>query len=123
MTADRQRIDLWLWHTRIIKSRTQAATLASGGHVRVNRDKVGKASHQVRPGDVVTLYWGGRVRVLEVASIGARRGPAAEAATLYIDRSPPPAPRVRQPPKPAERPQGSGRPTKKQRRETDRLRG
>lgn len=121
---DRQRIDLWLFNARIIRSRTQAAALATGGHVRVNRDKIAKASHLVRDGDVITLYWGGRVRVLEIAGFAERRGPASAAETLYVDRSPPrevvdtasrPAPVVREP--------GQGRPTKKERRETDRLRG
>ncbi|MCB1493585.1 MAG: RNA-binding S4 domain-containing protein [Rhodobiaceae bacterium] len=115
-----QRIDRWLWHARIIKSRTQAAELAAGGHVRVNRHKIQKASHTVKAGDVITLFWGGRVRVLEVVGFAERRGPASQAATLYADRSPPPA-AAPQPDTPV-RDKGTGRPTKKDRRRTDDLR-
>lgn len=120
---ERQRIDRWLWHARIIKTRTQAAELAAGGHIRVNRDKVRKSSHPVKVGDVITLYWGGRIRVLEVEGFSARRGPAVEAQALYTDRSPPKAPRTaaRAEARIARVP-GSGRPTKKDRRATDRLR-
>ncbi len=120
---ERQRIDRWLWHARIMKTRSQAADLAAGGHIRVNRDKVRKASHTVKVGDVITLYWGGRVRVLEVAGFSAKRGPAVEAETLYADRSPPKAPATptREATRIARVP-GSGRPTKKDRRATDRLR-
>lgn len=118
-----QRIDRWLWHARIIKSRTQAAELASGGHVRVNSAKVQKASHAVKAGDVITLYWGGRVRVLEVTDFAEKRGSASIAETLYIDRSPPPIRKSDEPAaKPPAREPGTGRPTKKERRDTDKFR-
>lgn len=119
---DRQRIDRWLWHARIVKTRTQAAELAAGGQVRVNRDKVRKSSHAVKIGDVITMFWGGRVRVVEVAGFAERRVSAPDVPALYVDHSPP---------KPAKsdkieaavpaRPSGSGRPTKKERREIDRF--
>ena len=120
-----QRIDKWLWFARILKSRTLAASLVTAGKVRLNRERVAKASHTVKPGDVLTMGLGSRVRVLEVAAIGARRGPAGEAQALYKDLTPPPPPRedrvvdlaV------AARDEGSGRPTKRERRQTDRLRG
>jgi len=80
----------------------------------------------VRPGDVLTFPQGHRIRVVEIAAIGTRRGPASEAQTLYVDLAPPEPRRkaeVVPDPVPARRERGSGRPTKKERRETDRLRG
>lgn len=124
---DGQRIDKWLWFTRAVKSRTMAATLVSGGKVRVNRAKVEKPSHWLRAGDVVTLAMGRRVRVLKVVKPGARRGPATEAATLYEDLTPAPQPHGQAVAATADaaRPQreaGTGRPTKRDRRLIDRLR-
>ena len=124
------RLDKWLWFTRVIKSRTMAAGLIESGKARVNREKVAKPSHGVKIGDVVTLVIGQRVRVLEVAALGTRRGPSTEAVLLYNDLTPPetrvpelsanssdPAPAA---PAPA-RDRGLGRPTKRDRRLTDRL--
>jgi ribosome-associated heat shock protein Hsp15 len=116
------RIDKWLWFARVVKSRTLAAGLVEGGKVRVNRERTTKPSQNVRVGDVLTISVGPRIRILEVVAIGTRRGPAAEAQALYVDRSPPVivAP---QPLQPAgiERPSGAGRPTKRDRRLIDRL--
>lgn len=116
----RQRIDKWLFFARVVKSRSLAAKLAAGGKVRVNRDKIEQASHQVKPGDVLTITLDRRVLVYRVLDAGERRGPAPEARALYEDLSPPPA-------VPAEaaplRDSGAGRPTKKERRDLDRLRG
>lgn len=119
--ADVQRLDKWLWFARVVKSRTQAAGLVSEGHVRINRVKADKPSQAVRPGDVLTIGLRGRVRILEVLGGGVRRGPPAEAAALFNDLSPPPPPKMEQ----AEsgRDRGTGRPTKKDRRDTDRLKG
>lgn len=119
--SDVQRIDKWLWFARVVKSRTLAAGLVNEGHVRVNRVKVDKPSQTVRPGDVLTIGLRGRVRILEVVAGGARRGPPTEAALLFKDLTPPPAPRAETPE--MGRDPGSGRPTKKDRREIDRLRG
>ena len=90
MSADRQRIDKWLFFARVAKSRTLAAKLAQGGHVRVNGAKIGQASHDVKPGDVLTVTLERRVLVYKVVDCGARRGPAPEARLLYEDLSPPP---------------------------------
>ncbi|WP_055455930.1 RNA-binding S4 domain-containing protein [Pannonibacter indicus] len=114
-----QRIDKWLWFARVTKSRTLAQKLAAGGHVRVNREKIGSASKAIRTGDVLTITLERRVVVLEVAGLGTRRGPAPEAQLLYKDLTPPPAPRADVPSAPAQRDPGSGRPTKRDRRRMD----
>lgn len=114
------RLDKWLWFARVVKSRTLAAGLVEEGKVRLNRERMTKPSHAIRVGDVLTIAVGARIRVLEVAAIGSRRGPASEAQALYVDRSPP---MTAAPAQPAggERPSGSGRPTKRERRQIDRL--
>ena len=120
--GDQLRLDKWLWYARVVKSRTLAAGLVEDGKVRVNRERVSKPSQTVRIGDVLTVSVGPRVRILEVAAIGARRGPAAEAQALYVDRSPPPpTPAAPLPPLSGERESGAGRPTKRDRRLIARL--
>ena len=114
-----QRLDKWLWFTRIAKTRTLATRLIETGKARVNRTKVTKASRTVRAGDVITLMIHERVRVLKVLACGTRRGPAAEARELYEDMSPPAAPCEKSsgtPPPTAQREKGAGRPTKRDRR-------
>jgi ribosome-associated heat shock protein Hsp15 len=119
---ERQRIDKWLFFARVVKSRSLAARLVQAGRVRINRDKVEQAAHAVKPGDVLTITLDRRVLVYRVAACGTRRGPADEARRLYEDVSPPAADRSVPPDAiPPLRESGSGRPTKKQRRETDRL--
>jgi ribosome-associated heat shock protein Hsp15 len=120
--CDQLRLDKWLWFARVVKSRTLAAALVGEGKVRLNRERTTKPSQMVRVGDVLTISVGPRVRILEVAAIGVRRGPASEAQTLYIDRAPPP-PRTDEPPQPVhgERASGAGRPTKRDRRLISRL--
>jgi ribosome-associated heat shock protein Hsp15 len=78
-----QRLDKWLWFARVMKSRTLAAELVGDGKVRVNRVRVVKPSHLLREGDVITVAVHGQVRVLEVLSVGLRRGPPQEARLLY----------------------------------------
>jgi ribosome-associated heat shock protein Hsp15 len=120
----RQRIDKWLFFARVVKSRSLAAKLAIAGRVRINGDKADQASDSVKPGDVLTITLDRRILVYKVLLPGARRGPAEEARTLYEDLSPPPAPKGEAPPDalPPLREAGSGRPPKKERRDTDRLR-
>ena len=121
----RQRIDKWLFFSRAVKSRSLAAKLVVSGRVRINRDKAAQASDLVKPGDVLTITIDRRILVWKVLGAGIRRGPAEEARLLYEDMSPPPAPEGEAVPDaiPALREAGSGRPTKKERRETDRLLG
>lgn len=126
MGADaRQRIDKWLFFARAVKSRSLAARLVVAGRVRINRDKAAQASDLVRAGDVLTIALDRRILVWKVLAAGTRRGPAEEARGLYEDVSPRPAPHDPALPDAAAplRHAGSGRPTKKERRQTDRLLG
>jgi ribosome-associated heat shock protein Hsp15 len=79
----RQRIDRWLWHARIVKTRTLAASLVTSGHVRVNGRRAESSAHAVQKGDVLTIALFSRVRVLRVVDFSGRRGAAAFAVTLY----------------------------------------
>jgi ribosome-associated heat shock protein Hsp15 len=122
--AQSQRLDQWLWFARVVKSRTLAATLISEGKIRLNRQRVEKPSQAVKPGDVITSGIQREVRVLRVVAIGKRRGPAAEAQALYDDLTVVvAAPAAERRPVAASREAGSGRPTKKERRLIDKLRG
>lgn len=128
-TADRagQRIDKWLWFARVVKTRTLAARLVSDGKIRLNRARIDKPAHPVKPGDVVTASVGRHVRVLKVLAPGVRRGPASEAGLLYEELTvatdaPISAARTAAADAGA-RPVGSGRPTKRDRREISRLKG
>ena len=116
------RLDKWLWFVRKSKTRSKATKLVKDGKIRVNGTKVSKASYVVRVGDVITAAISSQIHILKIIELGSRRGPASEAVTLYEDLSPPPeirsAPRPRRP----EREKGAGRPTKRERRQTDRLR-
>jgi ribosome-associated heat shock protein Hsp15 len=118
MADDRQRIDKWLWHARVVRARSAAAALAASGHVRVNGQRIDAASRAVRVGDVVTVTLDRTVRVLKVVGFADRRGGAEAARVLYEDLSPEVAPE----PQAAERYHGTGRPTKRKRRALDRLR-
>ena len=115
---DSRRLDKWLWFARFCKSRTLASKLCAAGKIRIAGEIVHKAHYLVRPGDVLTVPQGPHVRVVRVLQVGARRGPAAEARTLYEDLAPPvPAPAAD-----GQRESGAGRPTKSDRRALDRLR-
>lgn len=117
--AGTQRVDKWLWFVRVVKTRTLAAGLVHDGKVRVNRARIDKPSVTLKAGDVVTVTAGSRVRVLKVLAPGVRRGPPAEAQTLYEDLTP-----RNQPPKPGAEHGNDpgGRPNKKERRDLARLR-
>ena len=113
----RTRLDKWLWYARFFKTRGLAAKQVSGGHVRVNSDKVAKPAHSVGPGDVLTFAQARQIRVVKILDVGTRRGPASEAQALYDDLTPPPEPDA--PPAP---PRVGARPTKRDRRVMDALR-
>lgn len=112
------RVDKWLWFARFCKSRTLAGKLCAAGKIRISGMHVHKASHAVQAGDVLTFPHGPNIRVVRILVLGARRGPASEARTLYEDLSPPVAAVG-----PARREAGAGRPTKSDRRAIDRLKG
>ena len=117
-----QRLDKWLWYARFCKTRSLATSICRHGDVRVNKVPVRKSNHAVRNGDVLTFAQGQRIRVIRIEGLGTRRGPAAEAQTLYEDISPPMPPREKRLPVSGLREPGPGRPTKRERRATDRLR-
>ncbi len=80
---ERQRIDKWLWHARMVRTRSAAAALTQSGHVRVNGTRVIAPSHVLRRGDVLTLALDRSVRLLRVDSFSERRGDASAARRLY----------------------------------------
>ncbi len=116
---DRQRIDKWLWHARVVRTRSAAAALTASGHVRLNSQRIDAASRSVRAGDVVTVALDRTVRVLKVLQFAERRGDAEAGRLLYDDLSPPRA--TSQPGQPGGREPGAGRPSKRDRRAIDRL--
>jgi ribosome-associated heat shock protein Hsp15 len=81
--TNRQRIDRWLWHARVVRTREAAAALAGAGYVRVNGARVAAPGRMVRSGDVITVALDGGVRVLKVTGFVDRRGPTGTAAALY----------------------------------------
>ncbi|NLS74058.1 MULTISPECIES: RNA-binding S4 domain-containing protein [Bradyrhizobium] len=82
---DRQRLDKWLWHARLVKARTSAAELVVSGHVRINGAREKSPGHAVKAGDVVTVALDNSVRVLKVIGFAERRGDANAARVLYED--------------------------------------
>ena len=115
------RVDSWLWAVRIFKTRSLATAAGRAGHVRVNGERV-KAAHAVKVGDEVRVRVSGFDRILVVRTLIAKRVSAAVAVESFRDDSPPP-------PTPLEvalaprRDRGAGRPTKRERREIDKLLG
>src|ERR1700744_5489155 len=85
--ADRQRIDRWLWHARIVRTRDDAAALAGAGYVRINGAKIDAPGRFVRTGDVITVALDRSVRVLRVRGFVERRGPASTGQSLYDELS------------------------------------
>lgn len=82
------RLDKWLWYARVVKTRSLASKAVQAGHIRVNRNKVTSSSHGLKKDDVLTIALHQSVRILKVAALGVRRGPASEAALLYEDLTP-----------------------------------
>lgn len=85
---DRQRIDKWLWHARVVRTREAAASLAQSGHVRLNGQRVSASSRAVRAGDVVTVALDHGVRVLKVTGFAERRGSADSTGSLFEELGP-----------------------------------
>jgi ribosome-associated heat shock protein Hsp15 len=84
------RLDKWLWHARVVRTRSLAAKLVSEGHVRVNGGRADSPAKSVKAGDVLTIALERTVRVYRVVALGERRGPASEAQGLFEDLSPEP---------------------------------
>jgi ribosome-associated heat shock protein Hsp15 len=85
LPQQRQRIDKWLWHARVVRTRSAAAELVTAGGVRLNGARVDAASRLVRAGDVVTIALDRSIRVLRVIGFAERRGSAEAARVLYED--------------------------------------
>jgi ribosome-associated heat shock protein Hsp15 len=83
LSLDRQRIDKWLWHARVVRTRPAAAGLATSGRIRINGQRIDAAGRPVKPGDVVTVSLDRSVRVLRVVGFLDRRGSADEAREVY----------------------------------------
>lgn len=115
------RVDVWIWSVRLTKTRSAAASACRAGHVRVNGDRA-KPAHPLSPGDQVRVRQAGREHVVEVTRLIRKRVGAPVAVQCYIDHSPPPPPREAVAPA-GRRDRGTGRPTKRDRREMERLRG
>lgn len=81
--AIRQRIDKWLWHARMARTRTLAARLVRDGHVRIDTQRVTDPARKVRAGDVLTVALAHATLVISVIAFADRRGPATEARRLY----------------------------------------
>jgi len=119
--SDTGRVDSWLWAVRVLKTRSAATAASKAGHVTVN-DERAKPAQTVRIGDVVRVRLDGEERILQVARLIAKRVGAPVAAECYIDLTPP------KPPKEERvltvvRDRGAGRPTKRDRRDIERLMG
>jgi ribosome-associated heat shock protein Hsp15 len=122
LSEGRQRIDKWLWHARVVRTRTAAAALVTAGNVRLDGERVAAASRPVKAGDVVTVALDRTIRIMKVMSFAERRGDADAARLLYEDLTPI-SPVTVAVAAVAERDAGSGRPTKQERRAIDRLLG
>ncbi|MEV6117982.1 RNA-binding S4 domain-containing protein [Streptomyces sp. NPDC052109] len=114
------RIDSWIWAVRLIKTRSLGAAACRGGHVHVNGERV-KPAYSLRVGDEVRLRHEGRERIVIVKRLIRKRVGAPVATQCYVDNSPPPPPREAAAPV-GLRDRGTGRPTKRDRRELERLR-
>ncbi|GAA3777398.1 hypothetical protein GCM10022240_30960 [Microbacterium kribbense] len=116
--AESVRVDAWLWAVRVFKTRSAATTACRAGHVRIGGERT-KAAQHVKIGDEVRVRIAGFDRIMIVRRLLVKRVGAPLAALAMEDRTP-----VREPmPKLAERDRGAGRPTKRERRDIDRLRG
>ena len=119
------RLDKWLWYARFFKTRALASKAISNGSFRLNGDLMSKPHRQADCGQVLTFSQGARIRVVRIKALGSRRGPAKESVLLYDDLAPiaPATENKHLSPMPAfeNRQIGDGRPTKRHRRETDRL--
>jgi len=85
--TEKIRLDTWLWYARFYKSRSLSSKVILSGKVRVNSNKIIKPASKVKINDVLTINHVNAVRIIQIQSLGARRGPASEAQKLYKDLS------------------------------------
>ena len=119
--SDSARVDAWVWAVRLAKTRSAATAACRAGHVRINGERA-KAAQPVRVGDEVRVRGVGFERIVKVQRIIVKRVSATVATECIVDLTPPPPPREERPFVP-QRDAGTGRPTKRDRRALDRLRG
>ena len=120
--GDGLRIDKWLWQARFFKTRALAADVARSGSLRLNGERIAKASQTIKVGDVLVFPQASRTRMIKVLDFGVRRGPASEAQTLYEDLDPPQEPtEASLRPQDAPMPSLGGKATKRDRRALARL--
>lgn len=85
------RLDKFLWFARLAKTRGFAQEVAEARHLRIDGRVIDRAAAPVRVGNTLTFPLHGRVRVIRIVALPARRGPAVEARTCYADLTPPAA--------------------------------
>jgi len=123
MSDEGLRADKWLWYARFFKTRSTATRACNAGKVRIGGNGVSKAHSKVKVGDVLTFPQGRHIRVVKILALAGRRGPAPEARKLYEDLKPPEVANRLPRTGPRGRAEGTGRPTKKDRRAIERLIG
>jgi ribosome-associated heat shock protein Hsp15 len=118
-TVEAPRLDKWLWFARFAKTRTLAQSLCASGHVKVNGISVRRGHQKVKIGDTIEMVLGTVRRTVTVVAFGERRGPAPEAQALYDEPTPPDRLKPYEDRPVAKRPPGSGRPSKRERRQME----
>ncbi len=119
--ADSARVDSWIWAIRLVKTRSLATAACRAGHVKVNGERA-KAAQSVKIGDEIRYRESGFDKIVVVGTILVKRVSAEVARASYTDLTPPPPPREEVPFTPV-RDRGAGRPTKRERRDLEKLRG
>ncbi len=119
--ADSARVDSWIWAIRLVKTRSLATAACRAGHVKVNGERA-KAAQSVKIGDEIRYRESGFDKIVVVGAILVKRVSAEVARASYTDLTPPPPPREEVPFTPV-RDRGAGRPTKRERRDLEKLRG
>ncbi len=118
------RLDKWLWYARFFKTRAMASRAIAGGRFRLDGEVMSKPHRAANIGQTLTFVLGANVRVIKILALGSRRGPASEAGLLYEDLAPLQSKQTKstaQDPDFEAREKGAGRPTKRERRVTNRL--
>ena len=119
------RLDKWLWYARFFKTRSLATKLVASGKLRLNGEVMSKPHRHIQTGQILTFAQANHIRVIQIDAVATRRGPASEAAELYTDLSPPDVKKSKDDKALSadfeKRNPGAGRPTKKDRRITQKL--